>query len=106
MLNFEWTAAKFFWYLYITCTSLTAFTYYGMMMVSITPNLILATVSSTFFYTIFNLYSGFLIPRPVSRFLLPTQTLCTSIQNHPQETLFQYFETLMINVPVKMNTVG
>jgi ABC-type multidrug transport system permease subunit len=70
MLNFKWTAAKFFWYFYIECTSLITFTFYGMMMVSITPNLVLSTVSSTFFYTVFNLYSGFLIPRPVSRFPL------------------------------------
>ncbi|XP_024394096.1 ABC transporter G family member 29 isoform X2 [Physcomitrium patens] len=64
MLAFIWTPAKFFWYFYTQCIGLVTFTYYGMMMVAITPNLILATVLSTFFYTVFNLYSGFLIPRP------------------------------------------
>lgn len=70
MLAFIWTPAKFFWYFYTQCIGLVTFTYYGMMMVAITPNLILATVLSTFFYTVFNLYSGFLIPRPVSTPLL------------------------------------
>lgn len=64
MLGFEWTAAKFFWFYYITLVSLLQFTYYGMMMVAITPNVILASIVSAFFSTLFNLYSGFLIPRP------------------------------------------
>lgn len=64
MLGFEWTAAKFFWYYYITVVSLLQFTYYGMMMVAITPNVILASIVSAFFSTLFNLYAGFLIPRP------------------------------------------
>lgn len=54
--------------LYVQTTGLVTFTFYGMIMVSITPNLMLATVVSAFFYTIFNLYSGFLIPRPVSNY--------------------------------------
>lgn len=66
MLGFQWTAAKFFWYYYITVISLLQFTYYGMMMVAITPNVILASIVSAFFSTLFNLYAGFLIPRPVS----------------------------------------
>jgi hypothetical protein len=66
MFGFEWAPAKFFWYMYITCISLLMFTYYGMMMVAITPNFVLASILSTFFYTLFNLFSGFLIPRPVS----------------------------------------
>lgn len=66
MLGFQWTAAKFFWYFYITIISLLQFTYYGMMMVAITPNVILASIVSAFFSTLFNLYAGFLIPRPVS----------------------------------------
>lgn len=66
MLAFEWTPAKFFWYIYIMFMSLLIYTYYGMMMVAVTPNFILASIVSAFFYTLFNLYSGFLIPRPVS----------------------------------------
>lgn len=66
MFGFAWTPAKFFWFYYITVVSLLMFTYYGMMMVAITPNVILASIVSSFFSTLFNLYAGFLIPRPVS----------------------------------------
>jgi ABC-type multidrug transport system permease subunit len=66
MLQFQWTAAKFFWYFYILFISLLIYTFYGMMMVAITPNFILASIVSAFFYTLFNLFTGFLIPRPVS----------------------------------------
>ena len=45
------------------------FTAYGMMAVALTPSLQLAAVLSSTFYSIWNLFSGFLIPRPV-RFTL------------------------------------
>lgn len=45
------------------CTFLY-FTYYGMMAVSITPNHQVAAVVASAFYAIFNLFSGFLMPRP------------------------------------------
>ncbi|KAG0571830.1 hypothetical protein KC19_VG046500 [Ceratodon purpureus] len=64
MLQFQWTAAKFFWYLYILFISFLIYTFYRMMMVAITPNFILASICSAFFYTLFNLFTGFLIPRP------------------------------------------
>jgi len=64
MLQFQWTAAKFFWYFYFLFISLLIYTFYGMMMVAITPNFILASIVSAFFYTLFNLFTGFLIPRP------------------------------------------
>lgn len=67
MLQFEWTAAKFFWYFYILYISLLIYTFYGMMMVALTPNFILASIVSAFFYTLFNLFTGFLIPRPVRK---------------------------------------
>jgi ABC-type multidrug transport system ATPase subunit/ABC-type multidrug transport system permease subunit len=64
MIGFEWTAPKFFWFLYILFFSLITFTYYGMMMVAITPNAQLATICASFFYSLFNLFSGFLITKP------------------------------------------
>lgn len=42
------------------------FTFYGMMAVGLTPNQHLAAVISSAFYSLWNLQSGFLIPRPVS----------------------------------------
>lgn len=75
MIGFEWTAPKFFWFLYILFFSLITFTYYGMMMVAITPNAQLATICASFFYSLFNLFSGFLITKPVSlRILLLTSS--------------------------------
>eukprot|EP00850_Spirogloea_muscicola_P010335 SM000060S19667 [mRNA] locus=s60:404941:415471:- [translate_table: standard] len=64
MIHFEWTADKFFWfYLYMFLT-LILFTFYGMMMVSLTPNPQAAAIVSSFFYGLWNLFSGFLIPEP------------------------------------------
>ncbi|XP_073040136.1 ABC transporter G family member 36-like isoform X2 [Primulina eburnea] len=64
MLNFEWTAAKFFWFYFVTFFSFLYFTYYGMMTVSITPNHQVAAIFAAAFYALFNLFSGFFIPRP------------------------------------------
>eukprot|EP00271_Cylindrocystis_brebissonii_P020903 TRINITY_DN71_c0_g6_i2.p1 TRINITY_DN71_c0_g6~~TRINITY_DN71_c0_g6_i2.p1 ORF type:complete len:224 (-),score=40.54 TRINITY_DN71_c0_g6_i2:845-1516(-) len=64
MVQFEWTAAKFFWYFLFMYLTFCYFTFYGMMMVGLTPNLNLASVVSTFFYSIWNLFSGFIVPRP------------------------------------------
>ncbi|KAJ4842239.1 hypothetical protein Tsubulata_045945 [Turnera subulata] len=64
MLSFEWTAAKFLWFFYVTFFTMLYFTYYGMMTVSLTPNHQLASVFAATFYALFNLFSGFFIPRP------------------------------------------
>lgn len=67
MIGFEWTAAKFFWYLFFMYFTLLYFTFYGMMTVSITPNHNIAAIVASAFYAGWNLFSGFIIPRPVSR---------------------------------------
>nr|XP_043615513.1 ABC transporter G family member 35-like [Erigeron canadensis] len=64
MVSFEWTAAKFFWFFFINFFSFLYFTYYGMMTVSITPNHQVASIFAAAFYSLFNLFSGFFIPRP------------------------------------------
>lgn len=64
MVSFEWTVAKFFWFFAVTFFSFLYFTYYGMMTVSITPNHQLAAIFAAAFYALFNLFSGFYIPRP------------------------------------------
>uniref|UniRef100_A0A2K2B8V3 ABC transporter domain-containing protein n=2 Tax=Populus trichocarpa TaxID=3694 RepID=A0A2K2B8V3_POPTR len=63
MIGFEWTAAKFFWYLFFMYFTLLYFTFYGMMAVAVTPNHHIAAIVSTAFYAIWNLFSGFIIPR-------------------------------------------
>ncbi|KAI3986335.1 hypothetical protein MKX01_002180 [Papaver californicum] len=64
MIGFEWTTEKFFWYLFFTFFSMLYFTYYGMMTVAITPNHNIAAIIGSAFYGIWNLFSGFVIPRP------------------------------------------
>ncbi|KAM0017401.1 putative ABC-type maltose transporter [Helianthus debilis subsp. tardiflorus] len=64
MMGFEWTAAKFFWYTFFQFCSLLYMTYYGMMTVAVTPNANIAAIVAFFFYGAFNLFSGFIIPRP------------------------------------------
>lgn len=66
MIGFEWTATKFFWYLFFMYFTLLYFTFYGMMAVAITPNHQISSIVSASFYAIWNVFSGFLIPRTVS----------------------------------------
>ncbi|KAJ0007311.1 hypothetical protein Pint_29980 [Pistacia integerrima] len=63
MIGFEWNAAKFFWYLFFTYFSFLYFTFYGMMAVAMTPNHHIASIVSSAFYAMWNLFSGFIIPR-------------------------------------------
>ncbi|PHT48745.1 Pleiotropic drug resistance protein 1 [Capsicum baccatum] len=64
MIGFEWTAAKFFWYFFFMYCTLLYFTFYGMMTVAITPNQNVASIVAAFFYAAWNLFSGFIVPRP------------------------------------------
>lgn len=72
MIGFAWDAAKFFWFMYFIFFSLLFFVLYGMMAIALTPNYHIAAIISSFFYPQWNLFSGFVIPRPVSsKTLLP-----------------------------------
>ncbi|MCD7456583.1 transcription factor [Datura stramonium] len=64
MIGFEWTAAKFFWYFFFMFFTFLYFTFFGMMTVAITPNQNVASIVAGFFYTVWNLFSGFIVPRP------------------------------------------
>ncbi|VAI77408.1 unnamed protein product [Triticum turgidum subsp. durum] len=64
MMSFQWTAVKFFWFFFVSYFSFLYFTYYGMMTVSISPNHEVAGIFAAAFYSLFNLFSGFFIPRP------------------------------------------
>ncbi|KAG9131352.1 hypothetical protein Leryth_006173 [Lithospermum erythrorhizon] len=66
MIEFHWTAEKFLWYTFFMFFTLTYFTLYGMMTVAVTPNQHIAAIVASMFYGIWNVFSGFLIPRPVS----------------------------------------
>jgi ABC-type multidrug transport system permease subunit len=64
MIQFEWTPAKFFYFIFFMYLTLLYFTYWGMVTVAITPNAQFAAIISSAFYGLWNLFSGFLIPRP------------------------------------------
>ena len=66
MIGFEWTAVKFFWYMFFMFFTFLYFTLYGMMAVAVTPNANIAAIIAAAFYGLWNLFSGFIIPRPVS----------------------------------------
>ena len=61
LICFDWTVQKFFWYMFFMY-----FTFYGMMLVAMTPNSDIAALASTACYAIWNIFAGFIIPRPVS----------------------------------------
>ncbi|EOY11745.1 Pleiotropic drug resistance 9 [Theobroma cacao] len=64
MIGYYGSAYKVFWYLYAMFCTMLYFNYLGMSLVSLTPNFILASILSSIFYTLFNLFAGFLIPQP------------------------------------------
>ncbi|XP_023513303.1 ABC transporter G family member 31-like [Cucurbita pepo subsp. pepo] len=64
MVNFERNAGKFFLYLLFMFLTFTYFTFYGMMAVGLTPSQQMAAVVSSAFYSLWNLLSGFLVPKP------------------------------------------
>ncbi|KAK4419344.1 ABC transporter G family member 39 [Sesamum alatum] len=63
MIGFKWTVGKFFWFFYFSFMSFTYCTLYGMMFVALTPGSHFSAVLSSYFISIWNLFSGFLIPR-------------------------------------------
>ncbi|CAH1451956.1 unnamed protein product [Lactuca virosa] len=63
MIGFEWTIVKFFWYLFFMYFTFLYFTFYGMMTVAVTPNHNFAAIISSAFYAIWNLFSGFIVPK-------------------------------------------
>ncbi|KAK7284172.1 hypothetical protein RJT34_18913 [Clitoria ternatea] len=64
MIGFEWTVTKVFWYLFFMYFTFLYFTYYGMMSVAVTPNQHISSIVSSAFYAVWNLFSGFIVPRP------------------------------------------
>ncbi|KAL6559850.1 transcription factor [Orobanche gracilis] len=69
MIGFEWTAAKFFWYIFIMYSTLLYFAFYGMMCLAMSPNHEIAAIISGAFITLWNLFSGFIIPHPIRAYL-------------------------------------
>lgn len=64
MINYERSLGKFLLYLLFMFLTFLYFTFYGMMAVGLTPTQHLAAVISSAFYSLWNLLSGFLVPKP------------------------------------------
>jgi ABC-type multidrug transport system ATPase subunit len=64
MARFAYDAAKFFWFLFFMVLTLIYFNFYGIASVALTPNLLVAAVLSGAFYGLFNLFAGFVAPKP------------------------------------------
>ncbi|KAL2477803.1 ABC transporter G family member 37 [Forsythia ovata] len=64
MIGFYWSPYKVFLYFYSMFCILAYFTYQGMLLVSMTSSIPLAAIIQSVFYSMLNLFSGFLIPRP------------------------------------------
>ncbi|KAJ1697900.1 hypothetical protein LUZ63_006412 [Rhynchospora breviuscula] len=64
MIGFKWEASKFIYFLFFITMSFIIFTLYGMMAVSFTPNHHIAGIASSFFYVFWNVFTGYIIPRP------------------------------------------
>ncbi|EEE53001.1 hypothetical protein OsJ_35688 [Oryza sativa Japonica Group] len=61
-IGYAWTAAKFCWFFYTMFCTLLYFVYFGMLIVSITPNLQVASIYASSFYMTQHLLSGFVMP--------------------------------------------
>ncbi|XP_028548539.1 ABC transporter G family member 33-like [Dendrobium catenatum] len=62
-VGYYWSASKIMWYYYIVFCTLLCFNYLGMLIMSVSPNIQVASVLAAATYTILNLFSGFLIPK-------------------------------------------
>ncbi|KAG5566572.1 hypothetical protein RHGRI_002205 [Rhododendron griersonianum] len=65
MIGYEWKAEKFLYFYYFIFMCFTYFSMYGMMVVALTPGPQIAAIIMSFFLSFWNLFSGFLIPRPL-----------------------------------------
>ncbi|KAF8009458.1 hypothetical protein BT93_J0448 [Corymbia citriodora subsp. variegata] len=65
MIGFEWKVGKVLYFYYFIFMCYTYFSMYGMMVVALTPGHQIAAITMSFFLNFWNLFSGFLIPRPL-----------------------------------------
>ncbi|KAK8485390.1 hypothetical protein V6N12_007912 [Hibiscus sabdariffa] len=63
MMGYQWSAYKIFWAFYSMLSALVCFNYLGMLLVSLTPNIQVASILTSSSYTMLILFSGFVIPK-------------------------------------------
>jgi hypothetical protein len=70
MIGFKWSVANFLWYIFFVFFTTLYFTYYGMMLVAMTPNPNNASFLTRPSYVLWALFSGSVVPSPVSFYFL------------------------------------
>lgn len=68
MAAFRWTLTRFLWYIFFMFFTLLYFTFFGMMVTAVTPNHNVSPIIAAPFYTLWNLFSGFMIAHKVYDF--------------------------------------
>ncbi|ONK61392.1 uncharacterized protein A4U43_C08F29430 [Asparagus officinalis] len=63
-IGFYWSAYKFLWFFFTMFCTLLYFVYLGMLIVSLTPNVQVASILQSPCYALLNLFSGFMVPSP------------------------------------------
>ncbi|XP_058076795.1 pleiotropic drug resistance protein 3-like isoform X2 [Magnolia sinica] len=63
-IGYYWSASKILWYFYAIFCTLLYFSYLGMLIMALSPNVQVASILASSGYTMLNLFSGFLIPGP------------------------------------------
>ncbi|KAK8939518.1 Pleiotropic drug resistance protein 3 [Platanthera guangdongensis] len=76
-IGYSWSAYKIVWYFYFVFCTLLYYNYLGMMIMSLTRNVQVGAVMASACYAIFNLFSGFIIPKPhIPRWWIWLYTVC------------------------------
>lgn len=68
MVGFQFTMAKFLWFLFFITMGLLHMTYYGMLMISLSPSQEIAALLSFFIFVMWSIFSGFFVPKTVCPF--------------------------------------
>ncbi|KAG0548825.1 hypothetical protein BDA96_01G201000 [Sorghum bicolor] len=63
-IGYYWTAYKLLLFFYTTFCSILSYVFVGLLLVSVTPNVQVATILGSFFNTMQTLFSGFVLPGP------------------------------------------
>ncbi|KAL0659096.1 hypothetical protein Bca4012_079681 [Brassica carinata] len=66
MVGYYFSVYKVFWSFYAVFCTLLIYNYFGMLLVVITPNIHVAFTLRSGFYSMVNLFAGYVIPKPVS----------------------------------------
>ncbi|XP_023634096.1 ABC transporter G family member 43 isoform X3 [Capsella rubella] len=64
MVGYHWSVYKVFWSFYSIFCSLLTFNYFGMLLVVVTPNVHVAFTLRSSYYSIVNLFAGYVMPKP------------------------------------------